>query len=271
MKKSILILFIAFANLACLGNYAYADSNVPTKDDIIIIKSNNGLSTNYKISKDFTSNMQNPSKYLNLQDKTEILAKLDDLIKNHEIIKFIEAFQLIDQTTILTKKEKINWITKNVSNVPTPFFLLNSFYVSFYDKKRASEWYTFYKVRSSIDINRCKDQTSVSGLNILEGYLIPKIMQNVFSNCASLSDEEFKKAIVLWVKTGYKNVLHMHKKHPTNIVYPYWIANHGSAKWKILLSPSSNQKLVLFKPKNTWKQIEEKIIKDVKRDVNKCN
>jgi hypothetical protein len=197
-----------------------------------VFKTTKGNVKNFGCSDDFVSGITY-AKEMHFSTKSNLLKALDDLSSDlNNTQKQTELFRQIEQTTLLSRTEKVKWLKLHINRLPAPFAMLLATLVAPDNLDEAFQWKVLSQLRMKIDVRKCQDKSVEQGVQLIEYYYLDnffELMTKHYSkkeHASKLSNtylnQEFNRRNLAAISAA----LQYHKTHTYQIEYPYWLANH---------------------------------------------
>ncbi|HSW71654.1 MAG TPA: hypothetical protein VLH77_06755 [Gammaproteobacteria bacterium] len=231
-----------------------------------VFKTMQGKVTNFNSSDDFISGISSAPE-MRFSNKSSLLAALDALHSDrNNTQKQTELFRQIEQTTLLSRAEKVTWLKPRIDRLPAPFAMLLATLVAPDNLDEAFQWKVLSQLRMKIDARKCQDNSVAQGIKLIEYYYLDNLFELMTKHYVKKQPASKLNNTYLNAEFNRRNfsaipaVLQYHKTHPYKIEQPYWLANHGMNHILALMQGNINHKGQLVSKKRA-KEGEAELLK----------
>lgn len=223
-----------------------------------------GQSTHYFASDDFITGI-NRQFEIKFKNKTSLLSTLDIMRTDFSnTAKLTEVFRQIEQSPLLTRVEKINWLKTRINELPAPFIWLLAKFTAYTDLDEAFKWRILSSIRMKIDAGICQDYSSAfNGTLLIDAAFRDGLVNQMAKRIKDpkrVSNDEFNRLYQEKQLKAIPKAIDFHKRHPYPFHPPYWLAHHAPGHITKCLQGKLQSYDEKFIPKGQYGDLEEKVL-----------
>jgi hypothetical protein len=223
---------------------------------------------------DFISHMGDPLPENSAKTKEAVLESLGRLTAGVGLDcnpDLVQAWNLLDQTTALSPKQKAEWVERRMADLPPPFVMLAAVCRSKDDPKSGIELYLFSRIRLTLDAAKCADPSAEEASMRVVERLLPQL--NIGVDRSETSDETYSQRFLDLMRKSKAGAFKLLEKTANHATRPWWVAHAGldeliRAGTAAENSKSDEPKRPLFKPEKEWPNIEREIIQSFREQLS---